>query len=82
MLHYFVPMPTLAVLGRIRIRMFADDHNPPHFHVVAPDGEVMVALDGLKVLRGRLRRDDLEAALVWARSRQRELSDEWHRLNG
>ena len=72
----------MVVLGRARIRLFADDHNPPHFHVVAPDGQAMVAIADLHVLRGRIRKSDLETALEWAREHQQELRDEWHRLNG
>lgn len=37
-------MPTLVAIGNIRIRMFADDHNPPHFHVLTPDHEALLRI--------------------------------------
>jgi len=30
-------MPTLQRFGSVSVRMYADDHLPPHFHIVAPD---------------------------------------------
>lgn len=39
-------MPTLATLGRLKVQVFADDHNPPHFHAVTPDGEALIGIAG------------------------------------
>jgi len=30
-------MPTLHRFGAVSVRIYADDHRPPHFHIVAPD---------------------------------------------
>lgn len=74
-------MPTIVALGAVRIRMFADDHNPPHFHVVTPDHEVLVRLSDLSVLAGEIDRRSLETALEWAESNLDNLYHEWFRLN-
>jgi hypothetical protein len=74
-------MPTLVVLGNVKIQIFAGDHNPPHFHVVTPDGEAAVLLPSLKVFRGGVRPRHLAVALAWARRNQELLTNEWHRLN-
>jgi hypothetical protein len=29
--------------------MYADDHRPPHFHIVAPDFQVLVRISDLTV---------------------------------
>ena len=47
-------MPTIAALGNVLIRMFADDHNPPHFHVVTPDHEALIRLSDLSVMAGSI----------------------------
>ena len=75
-------MPTLVVLGNVKIQMFALDHRPPHFHVVTPDTEAVVAIEGFHVLRGSLRPRDLRLALSWARLNKARLEDEWQRLQG
>lgn len=73
-------MPTLVRLGKVK--MFADDHNPPHFHVVTPDHEALVALADGSVLRGAIRSSDLKVALTWAEENAGLLESEWKRLNG
>ena len=40
-------MPTLQRFGSVSVRMYADDHRPPHFHIVAPDFQVLVRIFGL-----------------------------------
>jgi len=32
--------------------MYADDHRPPHFHIVAPDFQVLVRISDLTVIAG------------------------------
>lgn len=74
-------MPTIVELGAVHIRIYADDHRPPHFHISAPDGEVSVSLADLRVLNGRMRRKDLQTALNWARQNLELLENEWNRTN-
>ncbi|MBI4049001.1 MAG: DUF4160 domain-containing protein [Devosia nanyangense] len=62
--------------------MFPRDHSPPHFHVVTVDSEVQVALADLAVIRGRIRKRDLDAVRHWARDHMELLWNEWSRLNG
>lgn len=46
-------MPTVIRLQKSKITMYAGDHNPPHFHVLASDGaEAWVALASLEVIWG------------------------------
>lgn len=35
-------MPVLMRLGNMKIMLFADDHNPPHFHVATPDHDALI----------------------------------------
>jgi hypothetical protein len=75
-------MPTLVKLGRVQIRMFADDHAPPHFHIWTPDDEALVLIEDLVVSRGILRKQDLEVAMAWARDNIDLLQEYWIKLNG
>lgn len=75
-------MPTLVKLGRVQIRMFAGDHMPPHFHIWTPEAEALVLISDLTLVRGRLRKQDLEVALAWARENGERLDAEWKNLNG
>ncbi|MBZ9704014.1 MULTISPECIES: DUF4160 domain-containing protein [unclassified Mesorhizobium] len=75
-------MPTLKVLDGIKIQVFADDHNPPHFHALKGEYEVLIRIGSWNVLRGQMRRKDLDAVIAWANSHEEELRNEWTRLNG
>ena len=75
-------MVTLYTEGRVRIRMFNGDHNPPHFHIWTPDGDAQVLLADLSVLRGSVSTRDYELAMRWARSNIEFLRSEWERRNG
>lgn len=74
-------MPTVHRIRNLYIRMFSNEHNPPHFHVETPDGRVQVALLDLSVTRGKIRTRDLEEIRVWAHENMELLMSEWSRLN-
>ena len=74
-------MPTLKRFGVVSIRMYADDHRPPHFHIVAPDFEVLVSLSDLTVIAGEARTNDLAEALAWAKLHREALALKWIELN-
>lgn len=74
-------MPTIVVLGSVKVQIFGDDHAPPHFHIVTPDGEALVELTGLRVLQGKIRSRDAQKALKWARENHGVLKDAWDRYN-
>lgn len=61
--------------------MYAEDHVPPHFHVLTPDREALVSIGSLEMLRGSMDRRSLDAALEWARNNRELLANEWRRLN-
>ncbi|MEX6507159.1 DUF4160 domain-containing protein [Jiella sp. M17.18] len=74
-------MPTIVVLGSVKITIYADDHHPPHFHVLTAEGDVMVRLSTLQVMAGSIRAKDLRTAMEWATAHREVLEDEWNRLN-
>ena len=62
--------------------MYAADHNPPHFHVLANDGsEALVDLASLQVMGGSVRPAVLKEALAWASQNVALLASKWKELN-
>jgi hypothetical protein len=49
-------MPTYFREGSVVIRLFNGDHNPPHVHIITPNGEMQVSLVTLEPLRGKIGR--------------------------
>jgi len=74
-------VPTLFMFGNLKIRMFAGDHNPPHFHIMTPEHEALVRIADLAVLAGSIDRRSYDLACRWAAENRELLEREWHRLN-
>lgn len=74
-------MPTLQRFGAVSLRMYADDHRPPHFHIVGPDFQVLVRIADLVVIAGEARPAQLRSALAWASEHKAMLAQKWAELN-
>ena len=71
-------MPTISQFFGILIRMYFNDHAPPHFHVQYNEYKAVVAIDSLDVLEGRLPRRAQELVLDWAELHRAELMEDWN----
>ena len=74
-------MPTIQRFGSASVRMYADDHRPPHFHIVGPDFQVLVRISYLTVIEGQARANQIAEAMVWARANREALALKWVELN-
>jgi hypothetical protein len=74
-------VPELSRFFGISIRMYYDDHHPPHFHAIYAEEEVEVGIDPITVLNGRLKRRALGMVLEWASEHKSELLENWALLN-
>jgi hypothetical protein len=73
-------MPEISRFFGIIIRMYFDDHPPPHFHAIYGGSEALVAIDPILVLEGDLPRRAVSMVIEWAALHQRELMENWQRL--
>ena len=74
-------MPEVSRFFGISVRMYFDDHNPPHFHAIYAGYEVEIGIDPLTVARGRFPQRALGMVLKWAALHRAELLDNWDRLH-
>lgn len=74
-------MGKLVQIGNIIIRVYANDHLPPHFHIITPDADALVDIENLEILRGKLPRGAEAEALAWAKTNGGLIADEWNRTN-
>lgn len=70
-------MPTVAYFYGIAIRMFFEDHNPPHFHAYYQDGAALVRISDGEVFRGRISRTAARLVKDWAALHRAELERNW-----
>ena len=73
-------MPEISRFFGIIIRMYFNDHNPPHFHAIYGPQEAVIAIDPTRILSGNLPSRALSMVLEWAALHQRELLANWDRI--
>jgi hypothetical protein len=72
-------MPEISRFFGIVIKMFFDDHPPPHFHAEYGEHKVVVAIDTLTVIAGHMPPRALGMVIEWASQHQDELLTLWQR---
>ena len=70
-------MPTISSFYGIVIRMYYDDHPPPHFHAYYAEYNAKLAIKTLEMEEGLLPRRALALALEWASQHREELLENW-----
>jgi len=73
-------MPEISRFFGIIIKMFFDDHNPPHFHVEYNENRAIIDLQSLKIIQGSLPKKQLRLIQAWAIIHEQELLDNFERL--
>jgi hypothetical protein len=74
-------MPEISRFFGIVIRMYFDDHNPPHFHAIYAGNEAQIAIESIEILEGKLPARAASMVFEWAALHQRELLRNWQRLH-
>jgi hypothetical protein len=70
-------MPTISQFYGISIRMYFDDHPPPHFHVYYGSDAAKIDINTLDIIEGELRRRTLGLVVEWAGAHRDELLENW-----
>ena len=72
-------MPELCRFYGIVIRMYLNDHGPPHFHALYGGDEALVGIDTLSIMEGSLPPRARGLVIEWAASHETELREAWKR---
>ncbi|MBC7928782.1 MAG: DUF4160 domain-containing protein [Bryobacteraceae bacterium] len=70
-------MPIVSSFYGIFIRMFFNDHAPPHFHARYGEHEATINISTLEVIEGQLPRRALNLVREWAKMHGEELLEDW-----
>ena len=70
-------MPEISRFYGIVIAMYHNDHEPAHFHVRYSGSKARIALDGLRLLDGRVPPRVHGLVIEWARLHAEELYEDW-----
>lgn len=72
-------MPVISNFYGIKVTMYYDDHNPPHFHAEYAGEKAIVDITHSRVIKGALPSKQLKLVLAWCVLHQDELMDNWER---
>ena len=72
-------MPEISRFYGIVIKMYFNDHLPPHFHAAYGAQEALLNIDSLALIAGRLPPRAIGMVMEWASSHQMELREAWKR---
>jgi hypothetical protein len=72
-------MPEISRFYGLVIKIFFDDHNPPHFHAEYGEYEVLINITTLAIMSGRVPARALGMVTEWAALHQGELRSAWER---
>ena len=70
-------MPKISEFFGISIYMYYREHKPPHFHAIYGDEEVLVAIESLSVIAGKLRPRAIGLVMEWTSVHKDELLEDW-----
>jgi len=73
-------MPQISNFFGIIIRMFYDEHNPPHFHAQYGDHKCCIDIRTLGVIEGYLPARVLGLVVEWAIQHKEELLVNWQHV--
>jgi len=71
-------MPIIAVFFGIVVRVFHDDHEPPHIHVEYAEHRAIVEIRTGRVMAGRLPKRVGRLVEEWRRANARALRRAWN----
>ena len=75
-------MPRVSKFFGIVIRMFYNDHPPPHFHAEYGEYEAVYNIETIERMRGKLPRRAHAMVVEWATLHRAELWINWRRARG
>ena len=73
-------MPEISRFFGIIIRMYFDDHNPPHFHAEFQEHRAIIDIQNPMLLDGYLPPKQLKLVQAWALIHQKELLENFINL--
>ena len=70
-------MPEISRFFGIVIKMFADEHNPPHFHTEHAEYRAVFSIETGQMIQGDLPQNKAALVTAWAIIHKDELLENW-----
>lgn len=69
-------MPTISMFYGILVRMYYDDHNPPHFHAFYNKYKAIFNFEG-EIIDGKMPSKQTKLIIAWSAIHKDELLANW-----
>lgn len=73
-------MPEISRFYGIIIRMFSDEHNPPHFHAYYGNYAAAFDIRTGNLIYGKLPKKQIALIIAWTLIHQKQLLKNWNQL--
>jgi len=70
-------MPAISRFFGIIIKMYYNDHAPPHFHAEYGGSEILVEIETLAIIAGKMSPRATGLVMEWTALHQQELRQVW-----
>ena len=70
-------MPIVSEFFGIKIYMYWQEHNPPHFHAEYSGLQAVIDINNSVIIKGALPLKQLKLVLAWCELHKTELIDNW-----
>ena len=74
-------MPTFFIIDGVKIVLYFNDHNPPHFHAIIAEYDALVEIETVEIMQGELPKNKRQRVLEWAQNHRDQLWEIWEALN-
>lgn len=71
-------MPIISTFYGIKIYIYYDDHNEPHFHAQYGEYTCIISIAKIEIIHGNMPGKQLKIILAWASLHQEELKENWY----
>ena len=75
-------MPEISRFLGISIRMYRDEHLPPHFHAIYNEFAAQISIRNLAIINGKLPPRVLGYVIEWASLHENQLAECWDAASG
>ncbi len=70
-------MPKIKSVSGFDLYIYADDHNPPHFHAVNAERQVLISIENPRIIAGKVSQKTIADVIKWANDNQAFLMEKW-----
>lgn len=73
-------MPTFFIIDGIKIVFYFNEHNPPHFHALFAENELVIEIRSLEIMEGKLPKNQLKKVMKFAKENEDMLLEIWNKM--